>query len=551
MTDEKRPDIAPGRPWRWRIAGWFGIRPAPDRKLRVRFRFRFFVFAFFGFLFVAALSLTSYSESPSFCRSCHIMEPYYQAWANSKHKEHAKCVDCHYPPGETKTIVWKKFQALSQVAKFVTRTYSSKPYAEVEDASCLRSGCHSTRLFKGRVFTEKGVRFDHKPHLEGERKGRQLRCTSCHSQVVVGKHIEVTYDTCYLCHLKDRKHGRELDPMGGCEGCHEVPGREIKVGNITYNHRDFLKNSHATCQSCHQDVIQGEGRVYEDRCFTCHNQPEKLEKFKDIPLMHDNHVTKHNVACFHCHQEIKHGKTQAGTKRLAYDCAVCHEDMHDLQRDLYRGVGARGMESMPSPMYLANVDCVACHLEKKTGVRGTTFEGSEKGCTECHGKEYTGVLGESHKATDGTVQELMAKLEAIVKGIPNPDPQLKDELADLRHNLAFVQNGHPVHNIYYSALILRQAHEKLTAISKKHKLDTPDTAALPIVTGQFCATLCHPRVGVKVPPETVKIKGKEMPHKKHTEDIACTTCHVFGQHKDVKLKRPTKCAKCHEEWQDE
>lgn len=43
MSDDRTPDpkMAPGKTWPWRIAGWFGVRPAPDRKLRVRFRFRF------------------------------------------------------------------------------------------------------------------------------------------------------------------------------------------------------------------------------------------------------------------------------------------------------------------------------------------------------------------------------------------------------------------------------------------------------------------------------------------------------------------------------
>ena len=52
-----------------------------------------------------------------------------------------------------RTNLFEKFQALSQVVKFVTRTYSSKPYAEVEDSSCLRSGCHSTRLLQGPLVT--------------------------------------------------------------------------------------------------------------------------------------------------------------------------------------------------------------------------------------------------------------------------------------------------------------------------------------------------------------------------------------------------------------
>src|SRR3989338_6674 len=89
-------------------------------------------------LFGSLGGLVHYSESPSFCKSCHIMEPYYKAWKTSKHN-FVKCVECHYPPGSPKTLLWKKFQALSQVAKYVTRTYSSKPFAEIPNDSCLRS----------------------------------------------------------------------------------------------------------------------------------------------------------------------------------------------------------------------------------------------------------------------------------------------------------------------------------------------------------------------------------------------------------------------------
>jgi hypothetical protein len=221
-----------------------------------------------------------------------------------------------------------------QVAKFVTRTYSSRPFAEVDDASCLRSGCHSTRLLQGRVVSERGILFDHRPHLEGTRFGKQLRCVSCHSQIVVGKHIEVTWDTCFLCHFKGRKDGRDINSLGGCQGCHILPGKDFKSGNITYNHKSFLGRHPVECQSCHQDVVRGDGEVGEERCFTCHNQPEKLARFPETDFLHDNHVTKHNVACFHCHKEIRHGATAAGTKMLDYDCGVCHVKTHDLEREV-------------------------------------------------------------------------------------------------------------------------------------------------------------------------------------------------------------------------
>ena len=44
------------------------------------------------------------------------------------------------------------------------------------------------------------------------------RCVSCHSQVMGGSHIEVTYDACFLCHFKGQGAGRDPKPIGGCPG---------------------------------------------------------------------------------------------------------------------------------------------------------------------------------------------------------------------------------------------------------------------------------------------------------------------------------------------
>ena len=78
----------------------------------------------------ALTGLWHVSASPQFCNSCHIMRPYVDAWKVSKHHEVA-CVQCHYPPGLRDTL-WVKFQAISQVAKWATQTYNSKPFAVVE-----------------------------------------------------------------------------------------------------------------------------------------------------------------------------------------------------------------------------------------------------------------------------------------------------------------------------------------------------------------------------------------------------------------------------------
>src|SRR3990172_5978309 len=184
-----------------------------------------------GVLVGALGGLYKVSSSPLLCNSCHIMKPYVLAWKTSKHNN-VPCVDCHYPP-ELRGTLWVKYQALAQVAKWATETYSSKPFAEIEDASCLRSGCHDTRLLEGKVTYKRGIIFDHGPHLREVRRGRQLRCTSCHSQIVVGTHIEVTDTSCFLCHFKGKKTPREFHPLGGCPLCQKPPKGDTPGGSPT------------------------------------------------------------------------------------------------------------------------------------------------------------------------------------------------------------------------------------------------------------------------------------------------------------------------------
>src|SRR3990172_3708856 len=268
------------------------------------------------------------------------MEPYYNAWKTSQHN-HVPCVDSHYPP-EMRGKMWVKFQAMSQIVKYVTRTYGSKPYAEIDDASCLRSGCHEKRLLEGKVTSNEGVHFDHAPHLQYLRRGKQLKCTSCHSQMVVGNHMEVTYATCYLCNLKGKIEGREEKPLGGCVSCHEPPDKDIKFEGLTFNHKDFVKAQGVACQNCHLDAIQGKGEAPIERCNTCHNDPARLAKFSDVTFMHQNHVTEHKVECTQCHLEIKHA-VKTTVKPLQYDCSICHEGKHNAQKEIYMGVGGKGV----------------------------------------------------------------------------------------------------------------------------------------------------------------------------------------------------------------
>ena len=578
----KRPDEEPKAPFWRRTLAAVGIHVMHHKKWSVHLGPRFFavIMGTVAIGIVGMGTITVYSTSPQFCKSCHIMKPYYLAWKDSPHKE-VSCVKCHYPPGKASEILYLKFQALSQVAKYVTRTYSSKPYAEVEDSSCLRSGCHSKRLLDGNLVTDNGIKFDHRPHLLTKRKGRQLRCVSCHSQMVMGKHVDVTWDTCYLCHLKNAGTGRELKPLGGCTGCHTLPEKNIKIENMTVSHKESVTKRGVKCTDCHFDVVSGNGDALQDRCFTCHNEADKIKKIDDLEFIHDNHVTKHKVACFHCHSEMRHGFVEGRGSRMAglgteegekvklpkdhvpamkFECSYCHLDTHGGQLELYSGqVESLGLPSMPSPMFSARVGCIACHYRKEDGgsrkYKGATFFPSKDSCVKCHGKEFKGVWEETAKelkASQAKVGDKLKKARKALEAAKLPSikkTKLKTKLAKAESRHEFLTASKGEHNIYLASEILRRENKALGEIAEAIGTEFPDISDDPLISGTYCATMCHKSVGVKVPPDEVRYKGKKMPHAAHLEFGGCVTCHDIGAHKKVKLKKGVKtfCAGCHEE----
>ena len=241
-----------------------------------------------------------YTSRSQFCNSCHIMEPYYTSWQESSHKDVA-CTKCHFPPGVAEKARGKVL-GLLQLAKYVTQTQGPRPVAEIPDASCLRSGCHETRLLSGRVDF-KGIAFDHGKHLGHLSQGIELRCTSCHSQIVQGAHMTVTESTCFLCHFKD---GHFNEGLGACTRCHQIPETEFDLGGgVKFDH-DLAYEQGVDCQSCHSDLIRGQGEVPQERCTVCHNRPDDLKRYQDGPFLHKTHVSDHKVDCTMCHLEVHH-----------------------------------------------------------------------------------------------------------------------------------------------------------------------------------------------------------------------------------------------------
>ncbi|MBW2260505.1 MAG: NapC/NirT family cytochrome c [Deltaproteobacteria bacterium] len=413
----------------------------------------------FGFL--------EYSTSPTFCNSCHIMNPFVTAWEESTHSE-VGCVDCHYPPGE----YWKtKFQAISQVTDWVTGRYSTKPYAEVDDENCL--ACHTTRLLKGQVVFKRGIKFDHVPHLEKLSRGKKLKCTTCHSQIVQGEHVAVNERVCFICHFMGEVKGIEPKSQEFCTKCHLPPEEDIELAGITYNHKDFVKSG-VECQRCHLEVVEGDGAVAQHMCYTCHGEPERLARIGEDEFLHKTHVTEHKVECDQCHGEIVH-KVKTHTAPLEYDCRICHTSSHDGIKKMYMGTGGRGVEDQPNPMYLAQVDCIGCHVETSPPLDEVVSFGEktlgavERGCTNCHGSDYEGLLEMWLDDVQADVEKTSVLIEAAGEALAAADKSKKTGKAaslfeEANYNFHYVKTFHGAHNPDYSASLLVKAREDATRV---------------------------------------------------------------------------------------
>lgn len=487
------PSPAPDAVRRPLLMRLFGVKRRPGKRLKWGLT-RWGMFLAVGFIMMCGMAgFAEYSMQPEFCQSCHIMEPYYQAWHQSTHKN-VPCTDCHFLPGLNNTF-YGKFQASSQAVKYVTGTYGSKPHAEIRDESCMRSvgtngqRCHDTRTLEGKgkvewtTSTERGgqvtIHFDHTPHLTMVRRGMQLRCVSCHSQIVQGKHIVVTTDTCFLCHFKGLKHGRDDQTVGTCKGCHDAPSKPIVLATGEFNHKTYTDKG-VKCENCHSDTVRGGGEVPRQVCWNCHNQTAQIERYGETAAMHKAHITDHKVECSGCHVQIEHSlvagareETMPGA-RFATDsgtCGMCHEQTHNGPREMFQGTGGRGVSDMPSPMARARVNCIACHMAKENDtqsadVKGQTFVATQDRCDYCHGDKYKNTLSDWKKAVQASLDKAEAALldtkAAAEKAKLSGESALQVQRAidDADYNIRFVKLAHGVHNPTYATALLNVALER-------------------------------------------------------------------------------------------
>jgi cytochrome c nitrite reductase small subunit len=114
---------------------------------------------------------TYFSNDPSACANCHIMQGHYDAWQASSHKHVATCNDCHLSPHPIGQWITKADNGFFHSLAFTTGDFHEpiqiKPRnRRVTQSACLH--CHGE--------------FVHNM-LPAQHGGDMLNCVHCHREV--------------------------------------------------------------------------------------------------------------------------------------------------------------------------------------------------------------------------------------------------------------------------------------------------------------------------------------------------------------------------------
>ena len=424
------------------------------------------------FLVILPFGMEYATSRPSFCGSCHIMGGYHTSWEQSKHRN-VDCVDCHYAPGEQHTLA-AKFNGLAQLFSYLaTPGAGVRKRAHIDDASCMTSKCHPLVpdfTEKKINFTEK-VSYVHQTHFDKKIEGQELHCATCHQHSSAKKHFEVRKEACFLCHFKNTKFN---EGRGECSLCHEVTGKPLQrqfkesdadtgIKAITHS---TLKAAGVSCESCHLELIRGNGDIKEEGCLDCHEVGEALEKIGDRKLMHQKHVAGQQADCHDCHEPIVHEEVDDLLEIARAECKSCHPDHHLYQKALLAGDVLEGVSKMPALMMDVRTNCRACHIEEGFDSKGQgLLRASAKACVACHTKKHDEMLNEWKESLKKELTYAEKTGKQAISAIEKAKGRVsEEELIDARelvtkgkHFIAIVEHGHGVHNKKYSIMLIDEA----------------------------------------------------------------------------------------------
>lgn len=227
-------------------------------------------------MFVPAALLT---DRPEFCKSCHTMVPFFNAWEQGPHKD-VWCIDCHVDSGMARRFE-HKFVALNEVYAEFFKSPSFPNYnADIPDARCER--CHPAVATQ--TQTPK-TRFSHAMHLS-----KNVRCAQCHASTG----HKVTFSALSAAGILNQANapaglnylGESFKAPGGPPSA--LPGHKPVPCTSCHD------QAHLQCSFCHPTPANH----YGADCKSCHRPTTPFANFAHPPSGEHDYRSR---PCVECH----------------------------------------------------------------------------------------------------------------------------------------------------------------------------------------------------------------------------------------------------------
>ena len=286
---------------------------------------------------MAAYKMWDYKENnPAFCKSCHLMDDAFNAWAVSEHKN-INCHECHHL-----TLIEQNELMISLILHNPKEVPARHGKIIVPWKYCARCHWDGDEKYPNAPNISKSP--GHAKHFFIEK----VECSKCHGYKLHKFTVEPRF--CVTCHPKNEKvHGME---GMACLGCHTD-----KTANL---------------------------RPDRDKCLACHGSKEQRDHIAKLPQTLD---MKHFQPTADEIKKASKHTTFPADGAMQFECSKCHNPHGKLKLDAgtdclpcHRNIKTIGKHPTHLDMGLKCLDCHIPHIWKVSKEMGKS-----KKCTKCHG----------------------------------------------------------------------------------------------------------------------------------------------------------------------
>ena len=125
-----------------------------------------------GYTFFYAEGLSYMSTDPGVCANCHIMQPQFDSWQKSSHKNVAVCADCHLPHEFVPKYIAKAENGYHHAKGFTFQNFHEPIMIQAKSSQILQDNCLACH---GKMVNEMVMGATTDPNA--------VRCVHCHAGV--------------------------------------------------------------------------------------------------------------------------------------------------------------------------------------------------------------------------------------------------------------------------------------------------------------------------------------------------------------------------------